>query len=414
MHRIRLGQRFNPFQLAFHLAAAGLGRIDRIGHRLQLLLGSGQHLAEFAELGLHRTEHQPDVAGALLDGQGTEAHLQAVEQGRQGARPGDSDTALALQPIAEAGAAQHFRIQSFGGQEQDREIGGVRRFDVFVADGPRFLPDARLQRLRCRLHAGHIGQFLGRQDAFIVLDRKLGIDRQPDLGLPFTPGQADREFDPLAAVRHGRDVGRVLLGGQHLFEQGGQLHLAPGAAGFHIGQHPLQIADADRQGLHLAQALVHLLQALRHQLERFTQALLQGGMQLFIDRLAHFLELDAVLGFDVLQARFERGADLGQLQVETVTEALQRIRAFLAAGARVLRKTLQTIVEAFLQRHQTALVGISELDQGLREAVDLVVLQHRDARHLLAQRLLEPGHALGQFLPACLPALLDLGAQFTL
>ncbi len=66
---------------------------------------------------------------------------------------------------------------------------------------------------------------------------------------------------------------RVLVDRQHLLQQHFQLHLAPGAARLHVGQHPLQVADADRQLLHLAQALVHLVEAVGHQLERFAQAL---------------------------------------------------------------------------------------------------------------------------------------------
>jgi hypothetical protein len=38
-----------------------------------------------------------------------------------------------------------------------------------------------------------------------------------------------------------------------------------------------------RQGLHLAQALVHLLQPVADQLEAFAQALLQRGVQLLVD-----------------------------------------------------------------------------------------------------------------------------------
>jgi hypothetical protein len=49
-----------------------------------------------------------------------------------------------------------------------------------------------------------------------------------------------------------------------------------------------------RQRLHLAQALVHLLQPVGHLLEAFAQALLQRGVQLLVDRAAHFFQLGRV------------------------------------------------------------------------------------------------------------------------
>ena len=46
----------------------------------QALLHLGEPLPELVELRLNGTQQLPDLAGALLDGKGLEAHLQAVEQ----------------------------------------------------------------------------------------------------------------------------------------------------------------------------------------------------------------------------------------------------------------------------------------------------------------------------------------------
>ena len=46
----------------------------------QTLLHLGEALPELVELRLHRAQQLPDLAGALLDGKGLEAHLQAVQQ----------------------------------------------------------------------------------------------------------------------------------------------------------------------------------------------------------------------------------------------------------------------------------------------------------------------------------------------
>ena len=45
--------------------------------------------------------------------------------------PGEYDAVVALQRFHEAGAAQGFGVESFGGQEEDAEIGGVGRREVF-------------------------------------------------------------------------------------------------------------------------------------------------------------------------------------------------------------------------------------------------------------------------------------------
>ena len=52
-----------------------------------------------------------------------------------------------------------------------------------------------------------------------------------------------------------------------------------------------QIPYTLRECLHFAQTLVNLLQPVSHLLEAFTQAGLQRGLQFFIDRLAHLIEL---------------------------------------------------------------------------------------------------------------------------
>ena len=52
----------------------------------------------------------------------------------------------------------------------------------------------------------------------------------------------------------------VLLGGEHLLEQGLELRLAKDATRFDIGEDTLQIPDALCQALHVTQSLVDLLE----------------------------------------------------------------------------------------------------------------------------------------------------------
>ena len=103
---------------------------------------------------------------------------------------------------------------------------------------------------------------------------------------------------------------RVLLVREHLFEQRLELHFAEHAARLDVGQHALQVADALRQRLHLAQPLVHLLQPVGHLLEAFAQPRLQRGLQLLVDRAAHLLELGGVGLLQHRQLRLQRARAL--------------------------------------------------------------------------------------------------------
>src|SRR3546814_14490482 len=101
------------------------------------------------------------------------------------------------------------------------------------------------------------------------------------------------------------DVCSSDLDRQYLLEQRAQLHLAEGAAGLDVAEHALEVADADRQLLHLAQAALHRFQALGDELERRVQAGVERGLQLFIDGGAHLFELRCVVGLQLLQLRSE-------------------------------------------------------------------------------------------------------------
>lgn len=69
-----------------------------------------------------------------------------------------------------------------------------------------------------------------------------------------TAGKANGEIDPLVAARFGLHLLAVLLDGEHLFEQGFELHFTKHAACFDIGQHALQVTHALCKFVHLTQA----------------------------------------------------------------------------------------------------------------------------------------------------------------
>src|SRR3546814_14604857 len=97
--------------------------------------------------------------------------------------------------------------------------------------------------------------------AFVVLARKLRVDRQPDRRIVLAAaGQADRAVDGLAAAGLGRDLPRKLLGGEDLFEDAFELYFAPATACLDVAEPALEIADTIGERLHFPQTLVHLLE----------------------------------------------------------------------------------------------------------------------------------------------------------
>src|SRR3546814_20817206 len=92
--------------------------------------------------------------------------------------------------------------------------------------------------------------------AFVVLARKLRVDRQPDRRIVLAAaGQADRAVDGLAAAGLGRDLPRKLLGGEDLFEDAFELYFAPATACLDVAEHALEIADTIGERLHFAEPI---------------------------------------------------------------------------------------------------------------------------------------------------------------
>ena len=333
---------------------------------------------------------------------------------------------IALQGLHQAGPAQRLGIEALGGQEQDAEIGGVRRGDVFLADRPRLDLQPGLERPRRGLDRDRVGALLGVEHAFVILARELGVDRQPQrLASRRSCRQADRKLDPCTAAGNGLDVGSVLLGGQHLLEQAGELDLAVNAARFHVRQHPVERADVAREHLHLAQALVHLLEPLGHLLEALAQSLLQCGVKLLVDRCTHLVELGLVALLqrreppldgltDLAKATLVGLAQRAELRRLRTAKPLQRLctavslapqRAVLGL-ARCLA-LLHQLCGGLLQRQRELLLQGRELTA---EGFDLLVLGPRHLPALGQQALLEQRQRGSEFLPDRARAVLQLGA----
>ena len=173
-----------------------------------------------------------------------------------------------------------------------------------------------------------------------------------------------------------------------------------------------------RQRLHFAQAAVHLLQTVRHQLERFAQALLQRGVQLFVDGAAHLVELGGVVGLDVLELLLQRGAHLGQTAFVALAQLGELLLHRLAKAAQRVALLFACLLGLLLQAlaHGFQLLGVRlrQLGELLRERVDLVVLQRGDAGELRRQHLLELPQLLRDITAADACRLGNFAAQFTL
>jgi hypothetical protein len=181
----------------------------------------------------------------------------------------------------------------------------------------------------------------------------------------------------------------VLIHREHLLQQGGKLGFAKNTARFDIGQQVLQITHALRQRLHFAQATVNLLKPVCHLLEAFAQPRFQRALQLFIDRLAHLVELGRIGLLQLGELLFECLAHFGHAAGIGFADRLQLHR--------------ERVRQRFLQQRQL-----------LAERVDLRILRANGFGALLRQRLLKGGKGAGQLLAAAACVLADLATYFTL
>ena len=108
-----------------------------------------------------------------------------------------------------------------------------------------------------RFNLGAVSEIAHKHGAFVA------VDAIQSLGALSVDAKRD-DVDFLTASCYKWMLGPPGIGylyvRQDLLEKIAELNLAPSAAGFDIGQHPLQIADAIGQQLHFAKAFVNLFQ----------------------------------------------------------------------------------------------------------------------------------------------------------
>ena len=139
-------------------------------------------------------------------------------------------------------AADGFGIQSLERQEHDAELGRMRRRKVLIVNVLRLGFEGGDQLLDACVNLLARAFLVRVTERPVGVSRELGVNRQPDKAAVLN-GQLDRVLDYIAAVRHGRHVGLVLLRRENILEDRTQLNLAHDTAGLDIGEHLLQITD---------------------------------------------------------------------------------------------------------------------------------------------------------------------------
>ena len=261
--------------------------------------------AELFKLGLDCTQNRPDLAGALLDRQRAEAHLQSVEQRCHRGGACNRDLILALQQLGHA-AGDDLGVQPLKRQKQDTEAGGVGYLDVLVMDILCLSAQDIIQRLAHRVDSGSIAALLRCLQVGVGIAGELGVNGQPDRAA--LPRQLDRKFHAVGAAGHRSHIFLILAGGQNLLKDRAKLYLTQYAAGLDPGKHLLEAADIGGEVLHLAQTLIDLLQLGADRLKGVIDPLLQRVLQLFFDRTAYLIQLFVVVGADRVQTLHQRAA----------------------------------------------------------------------------------------------------------
>ncbi len=308
--------------------------------------------------------------------------------------------------------SEHFREKPLEGQKHDREVGGVRRIDVFRTDVLREAHDAGSKRLYRGVLFRRVAGVVGVHQPGVILRGELRVDRKPHGSVRLVLSRNfHRELDLVVRTLFCFHVPLVLGGRENLLENSGQLILAQNALRLHVRQHLFQVADSGRERLHLAQALLHELEPLAHQFERLAEPRLQRLVELLVDRLAHLFELLAVLRLDCLQLFLHRVADLVEVLPRVAVE-LGHLRSDLFLER---RKRSRKLVPVVLRRdvHRLLHPGELLLEQGgeaHERSVELVPRRLRRTgrlipvpRKFLPENSFHPVEPSSEFLDSPLP-----------
>ena len=119
---------------------------------------------------------------------------------------------------------------------------------------------------------------------------------------------------------------------QHLFQNRSQLHFRPRSAHLHVRQYLLQVADAGREVLHLAQPILNRFQSLTDESERVAETLFKGSLELLVHGFPYFLEPPIVMLTHVSELLIDGRANGRQSRVTGIDQNLHLLGKGLKAG----------------------------------------------------------------------------------
>ena len=141
----------------------------------------------------------PDFGALFLDCQGSESHLQAVEEACKGRRTCNHHVELALDSVLKSCYRENLGIKAFDGQEKNGKVGGVGDIDVLVADVLGLIKKTSFKSLSEEFDCFHITAFSGAAQLLIVLTRELGVDGKKNMLALGCSGKAYGELDRITA-----------------------------------------------------------------------------------------------------------------------------------------------------------------------------------------------------------------------
>ena len=330
------------------------------------MAGGFENFGEAGEIGFDFAQELPDLSAALLDGHGTEAHLQGIQHGGEGAGARDDDSQIPLQGLDQIRLLKGFGIKAFDRQEHDGKVCGGRRRNILAGDLLRFRLQTLEERLAGGIRTGCIAGLGGFDQPNVILLRELAVDREADRSAGLIRKQ-DGVFHPLRGTGYNGNVLLILAGSQRLADQVAELHFAPDAAGLDVGQNLFQVADAGSEGMHFAKALVDGFEALADLGEAGVQLFFQAFREALIHRFAHFGQLALVFQAEDIDLFLLVPGGKENLALHALEQG-GLVLAHLGQGGH------QVLVGSGERIHRVVMLGVEAVEELIAQGGEVVLL----------------------------------------
>ena len=252
-----------------------------------------------------------------------------------------------MQKVCKPRHLQDLRIQRFGGEIEDGKVCRHRGKDVFFCDALRLDAHGALEVLFGELGACPVSLFRALAQPLVFFDGEFAVDGQQRIAAH--GWQADGKVDEGIAQRVELAAAHILVGGEHLFEEGVELRLPPGAAQLDVGEDAADVRNALGERLHLAHAFMHLFETVGNARVAFRKLAVRRG-EFIVHRAADDFEIVRVDVGDVLDVFREARFD--------VVEAHFGGAAQIIGGTGAVIGILQRLVRLFFQPFEGAVASL--------------------------------------------------------